>query len=411
MSDFSPSDPSPLLNSPSNVYRTARDKRRVSDPLHSRPRSTVRNDPNTTRKTQQKRQRVSDISQYDIRTVQPPENGARSQPPSTPVRHDTSSSESHQASNEENARERPMDGQGNTRASPCSEQSEKGTPHNSRSRSPTSPKTPRSTHANLCAKFLKDVTENDAGGVIYILCDPKRPELGYKIGSSMRANYLDRIREHRLQCKFTPSVVHESFIEGNQCLRTEKLIQMELEDLCEHWLCNEHKKPNGASELKTHTEWFQVTEELAIATVKKWENFMRNSQPYGWSGKLEPVWRHLLQKRRLNFPAEGTLTYEALREHWTLILTPPTAADYIDTYWNISKDISSRLCARMSSTWLYLNAFFWQMTTLVYGMIMLSICRSTVAFVAFALLLTCATFSVLSRLKLNPPKRRTKKQF
>ncbi|KAF1843378.1 uncharacterized protein K460DRAFT_368276 [Cucurbitaria berberidis CBS 394.84] len=396
--DLPPSDRPSLLSSPSpNANRHTQDRRRVSDPLHSRPQSSVH-------KTQHKRQRLSDIPQYNTRAFQTPYYNTASHLPSTPRQHANLSSEYHQTTHTPSPNERPMDSKGYTKAEPDFEHGQWSNQEPKRTRSPAAPKTARSIHDKLRSKLLENLTFSDTSGVIYILYDPLRPELGYKIGSTARANYEQRIDEHRRNCKFEPVVVYVSPCETEYCIRTERLIQIDLENHCRHWQCDKHKATST-----THEEWFQVTRMLAIRTVKKWEDFMRHGKPYNWKGKLRSVWRHVLHKRWLTFSAEISLTHEVRREHWTLILALPTAVDYMETYWKILNDVLTRVYETSSRTWLYLKAFFWQLTTLVYGLFMFAICRSTVAFAAFALLLVCASLSILSHLPLSPSRKRARR--
>ncbi|KAJ4363023.1 hypothetical protein N0V83_010141 [Neocucurbitaria cava] len=342
MSALLPSDRASPLASPCNPYRTAKDRRRVSDPLlHSRSGRTVRNDPSAIRKTRQKRQRLSDTPQYYSCPTTPSQSSTTSQPPSTPPRRNTSLTESHNNINRPSPREGRVDNGQHTERKSESEQNRRGTPEKGRSRSSASPKTPvtpRDIHAKIRSALLEDLTFSEKKGIIYILHDPDRPELGYKIGATTRSTYLDRINEHRQKCNFEPNVVHEG-IEIDYCFRTEKLIQAELDNFCQHWDCTGTHKSPRVSKSETHEEYFLVSEELAIQTAKKWEDFMRREKPYGWSGKLKPVWRYLLEKRRCTFIADdpSTKDFLAVREHWnTVMRAPPETADYVEFYWRVT---------------------------------------------------------------------------
>jgi len=46
-----------------------------------------------------------------------------------------------------------------------------------------------------------------------------------------------------------------------------------------------------------HGEWFAITEEMAIQTVKRWECFMQQQNPYAWDGNLSIVWRYLVEQK------------------------------------------------------------------------------------------------------------------
>ncbi|KAH6872476.1 T5orf172 domain-containing protein [Alternaria rosae] len=270
------------------------------------------------------------------------------------------------------------------------------------------PKTARSTHDSLYGELLKKLTPSDRKGVIYVLCDPNNKSRGYKIGKTKRA-YRDRIVEHERACSFLPSVIHVSDHEIDHCGRLEKLVHIDLENYCAPFHCENHGSIDGTKETKAHKEWFQVTEEMAVNTVKKWERFMQQEKPYSWDRQLKIIWRHLLETRRSLGPlGVRTLTHEARQEHWEKILAPPTTTEYLHAYRaHIQMSLKS-LCHSAVYVWTYVSEFFWPLCTLIYGVITLAVFQNLLAFYAFVFILGCASARVLSYVPLSPPKRRTR---
>jgi hypothetical protein len=267
--------------------------------------------------------------------------------------------------------------------------------------------TARSIHDKLREELQKQLTPSDTKGVMYILFDPCYKDAGYKIGWTTRA-YAERIKKHDRDCKYTPEVIHVSSHEIEYCGRLEKLVHIDLKHHCRPRHCDKHKDSNGATITRKHKEWFDITEEMAIQTVKRWENFMHHQKPYGWDRKLKPVWRHLLGKRTSVSLDVRTFTHEARREQWKQILAPQTTVDYVETYHRAFGSTVRTIYNVISCTCSYLYAFFWELSTLVYSVFTLLQFRNTLAISAFAFFLVCAGIAVLAHAKFHSPKRRPK---
>jgi hypothetical protein len=210
--------------------------------------------------------------------------------------------------------------------------------------------------------------------------------------------FRDRIVEHERGCNFTADVVHVSDHEIGNCARLEKLVHLDLESHCTPLQCDRH---NSA-----HKEWFQVTEEMAIGTVKRWEKFMHQEKPYGWNRQLTIVWEYLLETRSPASLDVRTLTHDARREHWEKILAPPTTDEYLQAYRAHIQILLKNLHRIIFGTWLYVQKFFWPISTLIYGMITLVLVRNLLAFYAFVFVLGCASVNIMSHVPLTSPKRR-----
>jgi hypothetical protein len=228
---------------------------------------------------------------------------------------------------------------------------------------------------------------------VYILSDPKRPELGYKIGSTTRAQYKKRFAEYR-KCGFVPRVVPGG-VSGDIlfCVRAEKLAQIDLQDYCQPWDCESLE-----CKVKTHREWFKIDEALAISTVKRWEFFMNTQRPYDSGKKLSAFWTYLLEERRLKKPVTDETNHDARRAQWASILSLPTYREYFSFYRHI-----------FLLMWSYILECFWQLATVMYGFITFLVFRNTFAATAFALVLICAFFSLpRPSLWIGPKKMRVK---
>ncbi|KAF2877434.1 hypothetical protein BDV95DRAFT_601832 [Massariosphaeria phaeospora] len=151
---------------------------------------------------------------------------------------------------------------------------------------PPSPVSAQRVHNELRTCLTKDLTPDSRAGVVYILRAENSRLL--KIGSTM--NFKRRLQElQRDYGRKLETVLVSEFLENYA--RVEKLAQADLWHLCRPFKCP------CATE---HREWHEVDETVAINTVQRWVDFMREQQPYDeTSGKLKHIWKHLLSKSRL----------------------------------------------------------------------------------------------------------------
>jgi hypothetical protein len=245
-------------------------------------------------------------------------------------------------------------------------------------------------------KLQEPLTSCDTRGVIYILQDKARPERGYKIGSTKRADYLKRIAEHQRDCRFEPvTVLFSCNVEYVD--RTEQLIHIDLQDREIPWPCVRHAGKDGSS---LHKEWFNVSEDLAMQRVARWVEFMNEQQPYNYRRRLSLIWTYLIRTRKRN-----DHTHEARREQWDAILSAPTKLDYLNLIFSLLARLGTYALNLISRFWSSGIEFFWQTLTLMYGFVSLVAFRNTLALSAFALVLVCAYCSILPKRQLGSPRK------
>jgi hypothetical protein len=165
-------------------------------------------------------------------------------------------------------------------------------------------------HFRLIRKICTDLTSGEEDGHVYLVRNPERKGL-LKIGSTK--NYIQRKESIQINCGiqlFTIDVWGEI-----ACMRrTEALAQIELQDLRRNWEC--------AKCGRTHGEWFEIDEKLAITTVDIWVKWMRQA-PYT-DRRIDPLWAHLIGKTRQPEPRFANSDHEAMYTHWEKALEPPT---------------------------------------------------------------------------------------
>ncbi|ORY09504.1 hypothetical protein BCR34DRAFT_602766 [Clohesyomyces aquaticus] len=136
-------------------------------------------------------------------------------------------------------------------------------------------------------------------GVIYILrcTDPGRSGL-VKIGWTRGSINKRKGSGIESKCKIKlENVWGSGRMEGGRlahCLHVEKLIHKDLANRRRKFECNvcKRKKTNCPA---IHNEWFQVSEDMAIQTAKRWVKFMLHA-PYNEYGVLKPEWEAHLQR-------------------------------------------------------------------------------------------------------------------
>ena len=265
--------------------------------------------------------------------------------------------------------------------------------------SPASSTSPRSVHSKLLGKLRENVSDRGSTvGCIYIL---RSEDYGYKIGSTARCNPEKRFSEHLAKCEIELERVHESSQIEN-CLRVEKLIQADLEEYCVPWACENE-------EGRVHKEYFQVDLELAIETVRKWEAFMIHERPYNWRRRLKPIWRYLLKTRCRSLGINGTLTHDMRRRYWDVILASPTPVDYFRLYKDTVSAFAKALANQSIHTYEYVQAFWWQLTTVAYGIATVTVCQNTISVLFFTIFVLSAGRSVANSSDLLSRKKKARK--
>ncbi|EFQ91943.1 hypothetical protein CFE70_005252 [Pyrenophora teres f. teres 0-1] len=265
---------------------------------------------------------------------------------------------------------------------------------------PITRRTARSTHEKLRELLENPLTPKEGSGFVYVLRDRKSPESGFKIGVTKRP-YDYRTTEHRKICQFVPDV---RYVSGNgipYCGLLEKLVHADLEDYRQLRLCEEHKYTIRG---KPHGEWFAVSEDLAKDTVKRWETFLRREKPYN-SGHLNIVWKYLLEERSPISIDVLAWSHDDRRTQWTKIVAPSTRYDHIKAYRAYARIQLTNTCLTASRVQFHLRKFFWQFSTLFYSLVTLVLCRNSVAFFAFNIVLGFCIATVLSHVPATSKKQ------
>ncbi|KAF2795879.1 hypothetical protein K505DRAFT_323730 [Melanomma pulvis-pyrius CBS 109.77] len=208
-------------------------------------------------------------------------------------------------------------------------------------------KTTQEVHNGLRAKMCKKFTPNNTKGVIYIFRNRDAPHL-LKIGSSR--NCTQRKQQLERDCNIKLDVIDTSD-ELQNYLRAEHLAHSDLLHLQREYICLKC----GAN----HTEWYEVSEDLAIKTVKRWVKFMQKEQPYNGRGELKGIWKYLMHKRRPAIPHVNNFDHDYRWDSWTSIIQSPSRLDYFEyiftpllahpIWWFLWDDIWQVSCV---SSWL-----------------------------------------------------------
>jgi hypothetical protein len=197
-------------------------------------------------------------------------------------------------------------------------------------------------HNRLQHIFESKLTSCDEQGSIYVLLDPKRPELR-KIGRSKNTDNRKKTIEYT--CGLSLQLVHHRTV--NYHMRAEILIQRDLGDLCRPYVCEKCGTKHG--------EWFQLGEQLARTTVNKWVDFIRQERPYDTSSReLQPFWKHQILAKEPLFKHQN-LDIDTLRMYWSHVLSP-SLLDRL--YYEISTLLAH-------AVWKFLWKFWWQVSTAI----------------------------------------------
>lgn len=210
-------------------------------------------------------------------------------------------------------------------------------------------------HHKLRVEFERELTPQDSKGYIYVLSDLERPGL-HKIGRS--TGTIARMDQLRRQCGRTLSLIEN--VPVDHCIRTEGLIQTYLLDLCRPYRCEACSQ--------RHTEWFEISAELAKAAVRRWAYYMTQEAPYdSRSRQLCSFAKDLVTRQEhvlvdLNKP-------ENARKHWDRIMSP-TSLD--------------RFCFKFCFAWNFFWEFCWQINTVTAWAVAFIASRHPAAFLFMA---------------------------
>jgi T5orf172 domain len=193
---------------------------------------------------------------------------------------------------------------------------------------PPEPKTPRAIDDKLRKIIKTDLPSmGQEQGTVYIFRDkdPRRSNL-LKIGMTRR-EMTDRQTGVQRECNIVLEYVYDTLPLSNYG-RAEKLAQEELAYFRRPYMCS---KPNC---VRNHREWFEVSEDLAKRTVKRWTDFMRQN-PYGEDRKLKKKWIDKINKMGRPEENEGMNDHDLRWRRWKFV-EPPSRLVRLLTHpiWN-----------------------------------------------------------------------------
>ena len=235
---------------------------------------------------------------------------------------------------------------------------------------PLEPKTPRAIDDKLRKIIKTDLPSmSQEQGIVYIFRDkdPRRSNL-LKIGMT-KQEMTDRRTGVQRECNIVLEYVYDTQPLSNYG-RVEKLAQEELACFRRPYMCS---KPNC---VRNHREWFEVSEDLAKRTVKRWTDFMRQN-PYGEDKKLKEKW--MVKINQMGHPEEN----EGMNDH--------------DLRWRRWKFIEppSRLVRLLTHPiWSFFWRFFWHLSCITAWLIVLFEFPSRYTAITFGSLLVVAIVSI-----------------
>ncbi|KFY64243.1 hypothetical protein V496_03389 [Pseudogymnoascus sp. VKM F-4515 (FW-2607)] len=189
-------------------------------------------------------------------------------------------------------------------------------------------------------------------GFLYIYTSPMCPN-HVKIGMTSGTPHA-RIKQWNGKCKLpierVEDLKHHPFLHFQLA---ERLIMAELYNYRRKYECHKcHKRhidPIKVEEKSTknmvhHGEWYEISEELGLATVQKWRGWLATSNPYTLDGILRPGW-----SSKLGPFSQFIAPMDA--EEWVAEWIQPLKADEVIPYfWSHS-------ITKMSDTWSEIRNF------------------------------------------------------
>jgi hypothetical protein len=176
--------------------------------------------------------------------------------------------------------------------------------------------------ATLRSPLPKAQAQSNERGLVYILRDPLRPGF-VKIG--MTKNTITNRREGlEASCGRSLEVVYLDDEDGEAQLphenykRVESIVHKELTHYRRHPLCL------GPRCRRKHREWFEISEEVAKQTVRRWVIHMKRN-PYDELGNLKPFWHSRLDARPRPKSSEMLDHHNVRHKRWDLVLSASKA--------------------------------------------------------------------------------------
>lgn len=234
--------------------------------------------------------------------------------------------------------------------------------------------TPQALHEKVRTFIRSNFTPSKEKGIVYVLRNPQWPNI-LKIGNSK--NLEQRTKNIKSKCGLILEVVHISPEVYNR-VRVEKLAQKDLLHLKRPYTC---PKCFGS-----HDEWFEVSDEMAKATVDRWATFLQ-SDPYCLRGQLKGIWDHLLTERSNLLQKCLDIDHEARWKHWDSVLCAPNTFDHVKY---------ALYCTRSHPIWPALWQFSWQFSTVMSLTIIFVVVRNSLTFGVLVLYVGCTCVSISS---------------
>ncbi|KAK5117918.1 hypothetical protein LTR85_008692 [Meristemomyces frigidus] len=177
--------------------------------------------------------------------------------------------------------------------------------------------------------LLSDVRTRDKKGWVYVVRDPDLDLI--KFGSTAR-DIAKRLREERNRCR--PSSPALEIIWGPETAplqafaHLEKLVHADLAPHRFYFDCKcGRKKQKGYT---THEEWFNISNEMAIETMRLWRSFM-DQEPYGHlvfgvAAKLQSQWTNRLAIMRSGTHTRDHNDHESRLQRWANVFSVESMA-------------------------------------------------------------------------------------
>jgi len=206
------------------------------------------------------------------------------------------------------------------------------------------------------------LASDDGKGYVYIYRDPTQPGF-VKIGMTTKTP-TERRRGIERTCKRQLDVVYlddkdsEEQRPFDNYRRVENLVHDELNHRLRLFKC-----PNCGAE---HKEWFEVDEEVAKLTVRRWIRFMR-MRPYDEQGALGMMWKDRLDTMARPKSGERLEDYEIREKRWDSVVS----ADRVDFFCHfLKKELFEKRVRRDESLAYRLVRLRWQLLCLMLNVFM-----------------------------------------
>ncbi|KAF2113333.1 T5orf172 domain-containing protein [Lophiotrema nucula] len=162
-----------------------------------------------------------------------------------------------------------------------------------------------------------DDSDDEKTGSLYVFRDCNPSKAGQlKIGYTTQL-LSNRQKELEKQCSTELEIVYYTK-RIRDYDRAEKLTHLDLAAFCRPFSCSSCKKKDGTPRM--HREYFEVNEDTAIKTVKRWTRFLE-LKPYEERGRLRKEWFRRLNDLEDASTRDDPLDHEAHWRRWSIVCT------------------------------------------------------------------------------------------